>query len=330
MVQSYWSQQNSAFIVPDGNSFQFDVGGGKANQFSEGSGQTLTIIGGQNGFFYNDSVTLNRSTGGVVTATYDGQTVQFDGGAISDVVIVEPGFGSLSVSNTGNWSGSDTSINNQADYGSHYWTVNGGSVGLDGWPLVSYTYGLPSIVSLTTGLGVNNVDVEGSPCVTVINDQANTSGVLSFAQNGHSLASIKNFVDLIGGAVAVPQRPGRYLVRDGDLRRRLDHPAQHVPILRRRDRRGVLLRRVGRRHVQRDSEQQDRQPLDREFDALGQLADRLATRLPRGLLAHRQAANTLGSSSISSDRRRPDLRLAARWLNVWSTRTINYSDMASW
>jgi hypothetical protein len=107
MVQSYWSQSMGAFIVPDGNSYEFFVSGGGHSQFSAGQGSTLGIRGGQAGFTTDDTVTVNRAPDGAVTATYDGQTVQFDDGAITDVSIYEAGIGSLIVNITGTWSGSD-------------------------------------------------------------------------------------------------------------------------------------------------------------------------------------------------------------------------------
>ena len=212
-----------------------------------------------------------------MSATYDGQTVQFDPGAISNVVVDEPGFGSLSVTITGSWASgweqapitivgslfSSTTINitpasgglshvptglvsfqnfsgkasiyvnDQTETGSHSWTLDGGTVNLDGNPLVSTTLGpAPDFLSLTTGSGKNNVDVEAAPCTTVVNDSANNSGTISLAQKGKSLAAIQHYVqpDRRGGRPG-PLRSGRCVERDRDVRRRLDHPGQHVPVL---------------------------------------------------------------------------------------------------
>ena len=247
LVQSYWSQANSAYIIPDGNSFLFKVTGALQPQFGEGTGSTLTIVGGQNGIANNDTVTVDRSATGVVTVWYDGQTVQFDSGAINSVVIDEMGLGSLNVSVTGNWAGTNSSqvpitvfgslvgattinvtpasgglgnlpdgllnvydmshnsslsINDQLDSQSNNWILNGGNDSLNGSPLVTFSSGGPSILSLSTGSNVNNVVVEATPCATVLNT-SNPYGTLSFAAQSHSLAAIKNTVTLTGGASAL-------------------------------------------------------------------------------------------------------------------------------
>jgi hypothetical protein len=241
LVQSFWSQQNGAFIVPDGNSFLFDVSGGNQTQFTEGTGSTLTIVGGQNGLSANDTVTLDRSNG-VVTATYDGQTVQFDAGAITNVKVDEVGFGSLNVSITGSWNASNLiqtpitivagllnpttinvtaaagsltalpdglinvydavhkstlTINDQADASNHLWTLNGGFDMIDSQILVNYVAGGPSQLTVNTGPGTNNVDVEASPCPTNLN-LGNTGGNISFAAQSRYLPTISSPVILSG------------------------------------------------------------------------------------------------------------------------------------
>jgi hypothetical protein len=244
LVQPYWSQRDQAYIAPDGNSFQFNVGGGThTTQFSEGSGSTLTILGGQNGLFTNDTVTLDQSNG-VVTATYDGQTVQFDSGAIKNVNVDEVGFGSLNVNITGSWSDSKATqtpitvvasplnattinvtaaagalaslphgllnvydaankstltINDQADASNHSWTLNGGIDGIDGQPLVTYAAGGPSQLTVNTGAGTNDVDVEASPCPTNLN-LGNSGGRITFAAQSQNLAAISSPVFLTGYA----------------------------------------------------------------------------------------------------------------------------------
>jgi hypothetical protein len=105
MVQPYWSQADEAYVVADGTSYNFQVTGGSHSQFSEGTGSTLTIQGGQAGLSTNDSVTVNRTAAGAVSVSYDGQGVAFDPGAIGSVVIDGAGTGMLTVTITGVWTG---------------------------------------------------------------------------------------------------------------------------------------------------------------------------------------------------------------------------------
>ncbi len=79
LVQPYWSRQDNAFIVPDGNSQQFVLGPiwTKSNTFT--GTYTLSVTGDQLGTNYNDNIVIGVSsvTAGV-EVTMNGQSVTFD------------------------------------------------------------------------------------------------------------------------------------------------------------------------------------------------------------------------------------------------------------
>ncbi len=90
LVQSYWSQADSAYIVPDGNAFPFYVSpkttlDAKGNPHVQGG--TLTINGNPNG---GGNFTLDVAPNGGVRVTVQGQTPQvatFEPGQITSVVV---------------------------------------------------------------------------------------------------------------------------------------------------------------------------------------------------------------------------------------------------
>jgi hypothetical protein len=79
LVQPYWSRQDNAFIVPDGNSQRFVLGPiwTKSNTFT--GTYTLSVTGDQLGTNYNDNIRIDVSsvTSGV-KVTMNGQSVAFD------------------------------------------------------------------------------------------------------------------------------------------------------------------------------------------------------------------------------------------------------------
>lgn len=83
-VQPYWSVQNNAFIVPDGNRQNFFL---SPNYNAAGTGflgtYTLTVQGDQLGVT-NDTITINQSNGSA-TATLNGESATFDQGQISKI-----------------------------------------------------------------------------------------------------------------------------------------------------------------------------------------------------------------------------------------------------
>ena len=237
LVQSFWSQQNGAFIVPDGNSYQFAVSGGSQTQFTEGSSSTLTINGGQAGAYTSDTITLSNANG-AVTATLDGQTVQFDPGAISNVVINATSV-STTVNLDGTWNATDSltindngnnpvtinvspdahnltqnfkgssitvsdphhqtvlNLDNQTATLNQSWVLGSTTYGLDGSTLVTYSSGVPEQVNVNTGLGADTVDIEGTSCPTHVNFDG-AGNVVSLTANFQNLMAIGNPVYLNG------------------------------------------------------------------------------------------------------------------------------------
>ncbi len=94
LVQAYWSISYNGFIVQDGTTEDFYLSPDWNTQTSPPSflgNSTLTINGDQLGSSDNDSVVLDLTPSGGVQATLDGQTVQFNKGAISGVDIITKG-----------------------------------------------------------------------------------------------------------------------------------------------------------------------------------------------------------------------------------------------
>jgi hypothetical protein len=78
LVQSYLSQQDHAYIVPTGQSQNFIV--------TNSSSRILGVTGDQLGN-HNDTITIDRSSGGGVRVTLNGEVAQFDPGQISFIVV---------------------------------------------------------------------------------------------------------------------------------------------------------------------------------------------------------------------------------------------------
>jgi len=74
-VQSYWSQANGKFIVPDNNTQNFYVNNG-----------VLTLPGNQNGILDN-SFSLEKDSAGDLEADMNGESVVFDPGEIGSVTV---------------------------------------------------------------------------------------------------------------------------------------------------------------------------------------------------------------------------------------------------
>jgi hypothetical protein len=77
LVQPYWSQADGKFTVPTG----------QVQNFYVSSSGVLTVNGDQLGANYNDTITLDVSGAGGVLVTLNGETAQFEPGAISSVVV---------------------------------------------------------------------------------------------------------------------------------------------------------------------------------------------------------------------------------------------------
>jgi hypothetical protein len=99
LVQPYWSRQDNAFIVPDGNTQDFYLDPNWNTQVSPPSflgSYKLTVNGDQLGSNYDDTITIGLTGSGGVKVTLNGGTAQFDPGAISRIDIL-PGGGTDAV-----------------------------------------------------------------------------------------------------------------------------------------------------------------------------------------------------------------------------------------
>jgi hypothetical protein len=87
LVQAYWSAQDQAYIVPDGQQQRFDLfpSWNSDNTFS-GKSQ-LFVLGDQLGTNYADVVSLNRGVNGGVVLTLNNDTVAFDRGQINAIQV---------------------------------------------------------------------------------------------------------------------------------------------------------------------------------------------------------------------------------------------------
>jgi hypothetical protein len=92
-VQAYWSQQDQAFVVPDGNRQQFILNpiwnppdpthpnGTFTGQYG------LVVQGDQLGGNYNDQILIDRTASGGVQVTFNGEVAQFDPGVIAGISV---------------------------------------------------------------------------------------------------------------------------------------------------------------------------------------------------------------------------------------------------
>jgi hypothetical protein len=85
-VQSYWSAYNNAYIVPDGTVHQFEVDP-TVNAQGQITGGTLIIRGDQFQVNTYDQILIEATAAGGIEAKLNGETVQFDPGQITSVVV---------------------------------------------------------------------------------------------------------------------------------------------------------------------------------------------------------------------------------------------------
>jgi hypothetical protein len=95
-VQAYWSRADNAFIVPDGNSEDFDLYPNYLGNDFLGD-YALTIRGGQIPGGGGDTVTIGTAPNGGVTVNLNGQIATFDPRVIEGGIDVELGAGTNNV-----------------------------------------------------------------------------------------------------------------------------------------------------------------------------------------------------------------------------------------
>jgi hypothetical protein len=92
IVQPYWSVQDAAFVVADGNQQELllDPDWDKTNQFL--STYALTIKGDQRGLNFTDYISVSQDASGSVGVSLNAETFRFEPGVISSITI-NGGFG---------------------------------------------------------------------------------------------------------------------------------------------------------------------------------------------------------------------------------------------
>ena len=86
LVQAYWSEQDQAFIVPDGNRQVFTLDAITAGPSGHPS-YSLSVRGDQLGTAYDDRVLIDSGASGGVRVALNGEVVQFDAGVIFSIMV---------------------------------------------------------------------------------------------------------------------------------------------------------------------------------------------------------------------------------------------------
>jgi hypothetical protein len=147
-VQPYWSKNDQAYIVPDGNSQQFTLTPiwnkppGYTPWFS--GNYNLHFSGDQLGANYNDNITLS-ALGSSVRLNANGQIVQFDPGVLNAVTIDTAG-GSNRVQVVGLPSGVTANIGSIGQSNDEVIVGNGSLAGVQGTVNVSNSSGQTSLL----------------------------------------------------------------------------------------------------------------------------------------------------------------------------------------
>jgi hypothetical protein len=90
LAQSYWLQANQAYVITDGTGQTFEVDEGFDSQLHRVA-SILVIKGDQLGPGFNDNITLDLAANGGVVVTLNGETAQFDPGALTRIDVYTGG-----------------------------------------------------------------------------------------------------------------------------------------------------------------------------------------------------------------------------------------------
>jgi hypothetical protein len=96
LAQAYWSKNDHAFIVPDGNTQNFYLTPNYDAFNSFLGSYALTVQGGQAAGNPSDAITIDTTSSGGISVTLNGERAQFDPGQIS-AVTVNAGAGTESI-----------------------------------------------------------------------------------------------------------------------------------------------------------------------------------------------------------------------------------------
>jgi hypothetical protein len=86
LVKPYWSDEDQAFIVPDGNRQEFTLEAAPAGPPGPAR-YRLSVRGDQLGAASDDQVLIDRGAWGGVRVALNGELAQFDAGAISSIAL---------------------------------------------------------------------------------------------------------------------------------------------------------------------------------------------------------------------------------------------------
>jgi hypothetical protein len=187
LVQSFWSGQDGAYLVPDGNSQTL-----KVNGLIDG---TLTINGDQLGN-PNDSITIDvvssgPSAGGL-QVTLNNETFQFDKSTISSVII-NPGSGTNTVNVNGLPAGVNVTVND-ASGSNDTITVNAGQVNFD-----------PShYVTINNDGGTDTVNVEALAArnAVTVNNTGSGQAAVNVSPGAGNWGNVQGLVTVNGNSAS--------------------------------------------------------------------------------------------------------------------------------
>jgi hypothetical protein len=198
LVQAYWSQQDNAFVVPDGNQQTFTL----TPTWSNGSftGQsTLNVVGGQLNAAGNDQITIDRTTDpsqpGGLLVNLNGEVAQFAAGTTPTINVLTVN-GSNNVQVNALPAGDTLNVNSWSQ-GSDSVTVGNGSLsGISGTVNVSNGSG-------QTALTVNASSDPGQTVTLTDNSVAFSQGPTINYQGG-----VQNADGTVTGVTSLTVLPG--------------------------------------------------------------------------------------------------------------------------
>jgi hypothetical protein len=239
LMQSYWSQADQAYFVPDGNSQQFWVNNG-----------TLNLYGDQFGANWNDSISIDVNGSGGVYVNMNGEVASFDPGQISFIdIFARGGNNTINVYNTNvpvyiQSGGTDTvnlgngydgvqgiranvNVTNPPAYTALYINDGADSGGRTAYITNSYVYGLApgtiyynqydlSALNIYGGRGGNTFDVQSTPYnghgvatyldsgtyIDLVNVQATNGPLYLDGGSGGQIVTVGSLAPVFGGTLA--------------------------------------------------------------------------------------------------------------------------------
>jgi hypothetical protein len=187
LVQSYWSGQDGAYLVPDGNS--------QTLQATGLINATLTINGDQQSN-PNDTITIDTVSSGPSTdgllVTLNNETFQFDPGQIGDVII-NPGSGTNTVNVNGLPYGVNVTVND-ASGSNNTITVNDSQVNF--YPT--------HYITIETGSATDTVNVEAlqSKDTVTVNNTGSGQAMVNISPTAGNWGNVQGLVTVNGNSTS--------------------------------------------------------------------------------------------------------------------------------